>query len=249
MKRQTLTGHVAGTIAVLASAVIFLVPFAFIAIQSMKTGPEAAELDFAWPSQIVFVQNVVDVFQTRNYILVRAFLNSTILTVASVSVMVVLAAMIGWVLARRTSRWNAVINFFVLAGLIVPPAIVPTAWVMQHLGVFNTLPGLILVEIAYGMAFSVLLFRAFVSGIPRALDEAATIDGAGPIRLFFQVGFPLLRGVIITAVIVQSIAVFNDFANPLYFLPGEKNATVQLTCTTSRASSRRRGTSCSPTCC
>jgi raffinose/stachyose/melibiose transport system permease protein len=79
------------------------------------------------------------------------------------------------------------------------------------------------------MSFCVLLFRAFVSTIPRELDEAALIDGAGPVRLFFQVVFPLLRSVIITAVVVQAVVVFNDFTNPLYFLPGEENVTVQLT--------------------
>jgi len=83
--------------------------------------------------------------------------------------------------------------------------------------------------VAFGMSFSILLFRAFVSTIPRELDEAALIDGAGPLRLFFQVGFPLLRSVIVTVIVVQSVTVFNDFANPLYFLPGAENATVQLT--------------------
>ncbi|MFC6605643.1 carbohydrate ABC transporter permease [Amorphoplanes digitatis] len=61
------------------------------------------------------------------------------------------------------------------------------------------------------------------------MDEAAIIDGAGPVRLFFQVIFPLLRPVIVTVVLVQSVFVYNDFVNPLYFLPGEQNATVQLT--------------------
>ena len=73
------------------------------------------------------------------------------------------------------------------------------------------------------------MFRAFVSTIPRELDEAAIIDGAGPLRLFFGVIFPLLRSVIVTVIVVQSVAVFNDFVNPLYFLPGDENATVQLT--------------------
>ncbi len=61
------------------------------------------------------------------------------------------------------------------------------------------------------------------------MDEAAIIDGAGPLKLFFRVVFPLLRSVIVTVVVVQSVNVFNDFVNPLYFLPGDKNATVQLT--------------------
>ncbi|MBT2518091.1 carbohydrate ABC transporter permease [Streptomyces sp. ISL-90] len=229
MKRHVAARHVTGIIAILVSAILFLVPFGFIVVQTFKTGPEAARLDFGLPTQFVFFDNVARVFETRDFMLVTAFINSTILTVLSVSIMVVLSAMIGWVLARRPSRWNGLISFLILAGLIVPPAIVPTAWVMQRLGIFNTIGGLALVEVAYGMAFCILLFRAFVSTIPRELDEAATIDGAGPIRLFFRIGFPLLRGVIVTAIVVQSVAVFNDFANPLYFLPGERNATVQLT--------------------
>ncbi len=132
-------------------------------------------------------------------------------------------------LQRKRSRWNGVVNFFVLAGLIVPPAVVPTIWVLQGLGLFKTLGGLVLIEATFGLSFCILLFRAFVSTIPRELDEAALIDGAGPIRLFFQVVLPLLKPVIVTVIVVQSVAVFNDFANPLYFLPGDANATVQLT--------------------
>jgi raffinose/stachyose/melibiose transport system permease protein len=117
----------------------------------------------------------------------------------------------------------------VLSGLIIPPAIVPTIWLLQGLGLFKTLPGLILVEVAFGLPFAVLLFRAFVAAIPRELDEAAMIDGCGGLRLFFQVIFPLLRPVTITVILTSSVFVFNDFVNPLYFLPGEENATVQVT--------------------
>ena len=66
-------------------------------------------------------ENFVTVLQTRDYIILRAFSNSTVLTVASVAIMVVFAAMVGYVLQRRKSRWNHLVNFFVLAGLIVPP--------------------------------------------------------------------------------------------------------------------------------
>jgi raffinose/stachyose/melibiose transport system permease protein len=230
VKTSNVRRHVFGIIAVLASAVIFLVPFAFLLVTSFKTANEASFLDFTWPQQqFVFWENVVQVFQTNDFMLITAFINSGILTIASVVIMVVLSAMIGWVVARRASRWNGVISMLVLAGLIVPPAVVPTIWVLQSLGLFKTLPGLTLIEVAFGMSFCILLFRAFVSTIPRELDEAALIDGAGPIRLFFQVGFPLLRSVIITVIVVQAVTVFNDFANPLYFLPGAENATVQLT--------------------
>jgi raffinose/stachyose/melibiose transport system permease protein len=221
--------YLLSVVAVLVSIVVFLVPFAFIALTAVKDRQQASLLDFSWPHQFHFVQNFVDVVKARDYMLIIAFINSSILTVASVAGMVVLAAMAAFVLQRKASRWNGLINFLVLAGLIIPPAVVPTIWVLQRIGLFRTMPGLILVEIAFGLSFCVLLFRAFVATIPRELDEAAIIDGAGPLRLFFQVIFPLLRSVIVTVVVVQSVVVFNDFVNPLYFLPGDKNATVQLT--------------------
>ena len=174
-------------------------------------------------------ENFLTVLATRDYIILRAFFNSTVLTVFSVTIMVVFAAAVGYVVQRRKSRWNILVNLFVLAGLIVPPAVVPTIWVMQGLGIFKTMPGMILVEATFGLSFCILLFRAFVSTIPRELDEAAIIDGASPLRLFFTVILPLLRPVVITVIVVQAVAVFNDFVGPLYFLPGDANATVQLT--------------------
>lgn len=229
MSRLAVRRWTVGTIAIAVSVVVFLVPFAFILVTAAKTAPEASMLAFSWPSEWKLWDNIAAVLADRNGILVRAFVNSIVLTVASVIVMVVLAAMVGYVLQRKKSRWNGVVNFFVLAGLIVPPAVVPTIWVLQGLGLFKTLGGLVLIEATFGLSFCILLFRAFVSTIPRELDEAALIDGAGPIRLFFQVVLPLLKPVIVTVIVVQSVAVFNDFANPLYFLPGDANATVQLT--------------------
>ncbi len=221
--------RIGGLAGIIVSAVVFLVPFAFIFVTASKTRGEAALLEFSWPTEWAFVENLVEVVQSRDYILITAFINSTILTVASVAIMVIVSAMVGYVLQRRKSRWNPLINFFVLAGLIVPPAVVPTIWVMQSLGIYKTLHGLVLIEVAFGMAFCILMFRAFVSTIPRELDEAATMDGAGPVRLFFRVIFPLLRSVIVTVIVVQAVTVFNDFQNPLYFLPGDKGATVQVT--------------------
>jgi raffinose/stachyose/melibiose transport system permease protein len=218
-----------GTAAILVFAVVFVVPFAFVLVTALKTQQEAGQLEFTWPTEMAFLDNLREVVETRDYIVVIAFINSTILTVTSVAIMVVLAAMVGFVLQRRRTRWTGFINFLVLSGLIIPPAVVPTIWVLQGLGLFRTMAGLILVEVAFGLSFAILLFRAFIAGVPRELDEAAIIDGAGPLRLFFRVIFPLLRPVAVTVIVVQSVVVFNDFTNPLYFLPGDQNATVQLT--------------------
>ena len=222
-------GVLLGSLSLLVAFVLFVVPFAFILLTALKDRQEANLLKFTWPTHIAFVQNLREVIAARDYQLVIAFINSTILTVSSVALLVVLSAMVAFVLQRRTSRWTKVADFLVLAGLIVPPAVVPTVWVLQRLGIFRTMSGLILVEVAFGLAFCVLLFKAFIATIPRELDEAASIDGAGPLRLFFRVIFPVLRSVIVTVIVLQSVTIFNDFASPLYFLPGDDNATVQLT--------------------
>ncbi|MET7425032.1 carbohydrate ABC transporter permease [Dactylosporangium sp. NPDC005555] len=228
MRRKALR-HLAGLAAILVSGLVFVVPFAFIVVNALKDRQQSALPDFSWPENFRLVDNFVEVVEARDYMLIIAFINSTILTVASVTGMVVLAAMVAFVLQRRASRWSPLVNFLVLSGLIIPPAVVPTIWVLQKLGLFKTMPGLILIEIAFGLSFAILLFRAFIATIPRELDEAAVIDGAGPLRLFFRVVMPLLRPVAVTVVVVQSVAVFNDFTYPLYFLPGDQNATVQLT--------------------
>jgi raffinose/stachyose/melibiose transport system permease protein len=226
---RTATRYWLGTAAILVFAVVFIIPFGFILVTAMKNQQEAGLLEFTWPTEITLLDNLREALEARDYILVIAFINSTILTVSSVAIMVIIAAMVGFVLQRRRTRWTGFVNFLVLSGLIIPPAVVPTIWVLQGLGLFRTMPGLILAEVAYGLSFSILLFRAFISTVPRELDEAAIIDGAGPLRLFFRVIFPLLRPVAVTVIVVQSVVVFNDFTHPLYFLPGEQNATVQLT--------------------
>lgn len=218
-----------GILAIAVTFVVFVVPLLFMALIAVKDRREANRLEFSWPTNFSLVENFQEVISARKFMLVTAFINSTILTVVSVAILVILAAMVAWVLQRRRSRWNPLINFLILSGLIIPPAVIPTIWVLQGLGLFKTLTGLIFIEVAFGLSFCILLFRAFISSIPKELDEAAVIDGCGPVRLFFRVVFPLLKSVIVTVIVVQSVSIFNTFQNPLYFLPGDANATVQLT--------------------
>ena len=226
MKRASVIGGVA---AIAATFVVFLVPFAFILLTAFKDQKQSALLDFSWPAGNYLWSNIVEVVTTRNWMLVTAFVNSTILTVASVTLLVIFGAMVGFVLQRRKTRFNGLIEFLILAGLMIPPAVVPTIWLLQGIGLFAKLHGMVLIEVAYALPFSILLYRAFIATIPRELDEAAIIDGARPFDVFFRVILPLLWPVTVTNIVVQSVAIFNDFTNPLYYLPGNANATVQLT--------------------
>jgi raffinose/stachyose/melibiose transport system permease protein len=224
-RRQLYTGCTAIAVAM----IIFVVPFLFIFLMAAKTKQEASLLTFSFPAHWQIWQNFLDVVSARDYMLLLAYFNSTVITVAAVAILVLFGAMVGYILQRRPSRWNRLIYGCVLIGLMVPPAVVPTIWVLQGLGLFKTVTGMVLIQVAYGLAFSVLLFRSFIGTIPRDLDEAAIIDGATPLQIFFRVILPLLKPVTVTVVVVQSIAIFNDFTNPLYYLPGKANVTVQLT--------------------
>lgn len=220
---------VTGVAATILVVVVFVLPFAFVVLQAVKDRTAANRLDISWPESWHLWQNIVDTIQTRDYMLILAYFNSTVITVGAVTLLVVFAAMVGYVLSRRRTRWNGVVMALVLAGLMIPPAVVPTIWVLQSIGLFKTIHGMILIQVAYGLPFSILLYRAFIATIPRELDEAALIDGAKPMQVFFRVILPLLKPVTVTNIVVQSIAIFNDFVTPLYYLPGRENVTVQLT--------------------
>ena len=227
MKRRA--SIIGGVAAIAGTFVVFVIPFLFIILMAFKDKAQSGLRDFSWPQGFHLWDNLVEVVSTRNWMMITAFLNSALITVVSVTLLIIFAAMVGFVLARRKTRFNGLVEFLILAGLMIPPAVVPTIWLMQGLKLFGTLHGMILVEVAYNLPFSIILYRAFVATIPRDLDEAAIIDGARPLDVFFRVILPMLWPVTVTNIVVQSVGIFNDFTNPLYYLPGNQNATVQLT--------------------
>jgi raffinose/stachyose/melibiose transport system permease protein len=137
--------------------------------------------------------------------------------------------MTGFVMHRKRNRVTSVANVLVLTALVIPPAIVPTIWVLQRIHLYKTLAGMIAIEVAYGLAFAVLIFRNFIGTIPKEIDEAAIVDGCTGWNLYFRIIFPLLKPVTITIGIIATAGIFNDFTNPLYYLPGDENATLQQT--------------------
>jgi raffinose/stachyose/melibiose transport system permease protein len=227
--RQFIASIWIDAVALVIIAIVFVVPFAFILLTAAKTRQEAALFEFSWPSQFQLFENIRDVVVYGDNRMLLALWNSTLLTVGSVTLIVLLSAMVAYVMQRRRDWVASAASTVMLAGLIIPPAVVPTIFLLQSLGLYKTLLGLIMVEVAFTMPFATLVLRAFVSTIPREIDEAAIIDGASPLRVFFGIILPLLRPAIVTVVVVSSVGIYNDFAGPLYFLPGAENVTVQLT--------------------
>lgn len=208
---------------------VFLIPFAFILTTASKTSADAALFEFSWPSEFRLFENVREVMTFGNNRMFLAMWNTILITVFSVLLLVIFSALAAYVMQRRLDRVALIASTIMLAGLIIPPAVVPTIFLLQWLGIYKTLLGLIMIEVAIQMPFAILVFRAFMASIPREIDEAATIDGASPLQIFVSVILPLLRPAIVTVIVVSAVTLYNDFTLPLYFLPGAENVTVQLT--------------------
>jgi raffinose/stachyose/melibiose transport system permease protein len=215
--------------AVLVVGALFLAPLSFIVINASKSSHDAFLLNFHLPKSWVFWDNFKQVWAAQDHVIWRATVTTLLITLLSVTVLIVISGMAGYYLQRAKTKLAGLGQFAVLSALIAPPALVPTIWVMQKLHIYATLAGIVFIEVTYGMAFAVLLFRNFMATIPKELDEAAIMDGCEGWRLYFRIIFPLLRPVTLTIAIVTSVAVFNDFSNPLYFLPGADHPTLQLT--------------------
>ena len=131
--------------------------------------------------------------------------------------------MAGFVLERRRDRMAKLVSAAVLAGLIIPPAVVPTIYVLQE-STCSTRCGGCARRGRLPAPFSIILFRLRGDDPPPARRGGDDRRCTG-LSLFFRVIFPLLRPVTITVILTASVAIYNDFVNPLYFLPGSDNAT------------------------
>ena len=208
---------------------LYLIPFYFVIINSFKTKREAGLMNISWPSTFQIAENYRTVITINRSALLVAFKNSIIITALSLLVMILVCSMAGFVLQRRRDKLSTAANFALLTGLMIPPAIVPTIWVMKAIGIYKSIPGMVLIEVALNCSFSSILYRGFMGSIPREIDEAAVIDGCGPLGLYSRIIMPLLKPVTATIIVLSTINIFNDFVNPMYFLPGTRNITVQQT--------------------
>jgi raffinose/stachyose/melibiose transport system permease protein len=227
--RKLLASTWIDAVALVVIGVVFVVPFVFILLTAAKTQQEAALFQFSWPGQFQLIKNIRDVLAFGDYRMRLALWNSTLLTVGSVTLIVLFSALVAFVMQRRADRMAGLVSSVMLAGLIIPPAVVPTIFLLQWVHLYKTLLGLILVEVAFTMPFATLIFRAFMASIPREIDESAIMDGASPLRVFSSIVLPLLQPAIITVIVTSSVGIYNDFVGPLYFLPGSANVTAQLT--------------------
>jgi raffinose/stachyose/melibiose transport system permease protein len=208
-------GSVSKNLIALVLSAIMLVPLLLIVFTSFKGDDDSRTMSFDLPESWN-LGNFVTVIERGK--LGAGFLNSLLYAGAGTILTVVLAAMAAYVFARRRTRLNKLLYMFLVMGIVLPINYVALMKVMQLFALNNTRLGIILLYTSIQLPFMVFLMYGFVSRIPVELDEAAVIDGCGPIRLFFSIILPLMRPVLVTAMVLCFLNMWNEFVLPLYFL-------------------------------
>jgi raffinose/stachyose/melibiose transport system permease protein len=212
------------TLALLVSLTMFI-PVYLVIVNALKSQAEAASMGVKLPTTLHW-ENFATVIERGK--LGQAFLNSLLYSVGATVIGITVAALAAYVLSRNRTRLNRFIYFFIIMGIAMPTNFVTLTRVMQLTNLINTRLGIILLYSAMQIPFSVFLIYAFVQTIPRELDEAAIIDGASPMRLFFYVIFPLLTPVLVTAAVLNILGIWNEFLLPLYYLNRSTNWPMTL---------------------
>ena len=192
---------------------IIVSPMYLVLVNSFKTKGEAARMNLSLPTEWHF-ENYVEVFKQAK--LSTGLTNSLIYALTATVVGVTLSAMASYVLSRNRTKLNRFFYFFFICGLFFPVNFVTLVRVFNAMNLINTRTGIVLTFTSSMIPFCVFTIYSFVATIPRELDEAAVIDGAKSVGLFFRVVFPLLQPTIMTCFILQFMGVWNDFLTPLY---------------------------------
>ncbi|WP_106767373.1 carbohydrate ABC transporter permease [Paenibacillus faecalis] len=207
-------------------SLLILIPLLIMILGSFKTSGEAQSFNLQLPKVWQF-ENYVTVFKEGG--MGTAFKNSLIVTILGVALTVMMAALCSFVLARKSTRFTKGLYGFMLLGMIAPFSVVPTISLIQMLNLSGTYIGVIFIYVGINVSYSTFIFTGFIKSVPRELDEAAIVDGCGPYRMFIRVILPLLQPVLVTNVIIVTMAIWNDFMIPLYFFNSVSKWTLPLT--------------------
>ncbi len=228
MEQGNKRGRAIGSFLLFILAVIFLIPIAIVLMNSFKGQFYIADAPFTFPNSSTFVglENYISGLAKTGFI--SAFLYSLFITVGSVILLVVATSMTAWFLVRVKSKFTSVIYYLFVFSMIVPFQMVmfTLSKVANTVGLDNPL-GIIIIYLGFGSGLSVFIFSGFARSIPLELEEAASIDGCGPIRLFFSVIFPVLRPTAITVAILNAMWIWNDYLLP-YLIIGNEYKTVPI---------------------
>ena len=207
------------TVALLALALLWLAPIAWVVVTSLKPSENIVRLPpewIPWPATGAHYQEVLW-GSSRTARIGRAFVNSLVVATGSVLVVLATSSMAAYPLARMRFPGRDLIFGILVGSLMIPNAVllVPQYVLTQRIGWLSTYQGMIVPEAAMLFAFGVFLLRQFFLAMPRELEDAALIDGAGPWQVFSRIILPLSQPVLAALAIFAFRSAWNDFLWPL----------------------------------
>lgn len=217
-----LVGPVLNTLkylSLLIGSVVVLLPLLVLVVASLKTNQEFLTTGpFDPPGDWFNLGNYATAF-TRGGML-RGFINTAIILAVSLVGTVILGSMAAYAIDRYTFRLRSVVVGLFLLATLVPGVTtqVATFQVVNSLGLYNTRWSAIALFLGTDI-ISIYIFRQFLRGIPTELDEAAAIEGAGPLAIYWRIILPLLKPAIATVVILKGIGIYNEFYIPFLYMP------------------------------
>lgn len=211
----------------IALAAVFLFPFYIFLTVSLKTPAERARSPLGLPSSPRW-ENYTTAWTEGG--LGDAFVSSLTVTALSVVILVGFGSTAAYVFARRMSRLSNGLYILMILGLMIPLQLgmVPLYQFMNEANLLRTYTSLILFEAGHQLPFATFLYAGFIRALPKEYDEAARVDGAGPLKAFWKIIFPLLRPVTGTVIILTAINTWNDFLTPLLYVGGSAQETLPV---------------------
>ena len=212
--------------------IAYMFPFIMVVINSLKEKRDIIKSPFSWLFTIkgLSVDNFVKAFTQMDFL--NAFKNSLIVTVSSTVLVTLLAAMLAYYIVRHNNKISKITFALMVASMIIPFQAIMIPLVSIYGGTLNVLNHritLIFMHTGFSMAMSVFMFHGFIKGnIPIALEEAAYIDGCTHAQTFFKIVLPLLKPIISTMVILNSLAFWNDYLLPSLVLTDKELLTLPL---------------------
>ncbi|WP_219418163.1 carbohydrate ABC transporter permease [Pseudonocardia nigra] len=216
-RRRSLLWHASAILLL----VVLLYPLAWLLLGTFKPTNRIIGDVNIWPEEFVGFENYASALEgVAGIPVVRFFGNSLLLAIASVVGTVASSALAAYAFARLRFRGDKVLFGFMISTLLLPfhVLIIPQYIIFQRLELVDTYAPLLLPKFLATEAFFVFLMVQFIRGLPRDLDEAATIDGCGHLRTFWHVIVPLMRPALITSGLFAFIWSWNDFLAPLIYI-------------------------------
>ncbi|GHH73346.1 carbohydrate ABC transporter permease [Promicromonospora soli] len=204
--------------AILAVVLLIGMPLWIVVVTAGKTQGEALNPDLSLPTTWQYAENFAAVWEQGR--VPAAFFGSLLVMVPAVIGVLALGSLASWVLARRSSRRMAVLYALAISGIVLPPAVVTVVLLLRQLGLAGTAIGMIGVYMGMYMSTVIFFVTGFIRTIPMELEEAARVDGAGPLRVFGKIILPLLAPVLSTATILICLYVWNDVFYAFFVVGG-----------------------------